>query len=190
MNPIVATESVNVFSADRVAGYAATAVLTLLGLVITVLILKKLLYKPILKVIHDRQSKVDALLQDAESRQAAIKSQTERLQEEADEAKTAAGALLKSAREQADAQREAILSDARREATAILAKADATGRRCWLRMRRGFTTRRSISRFRPWGILSCRGMHHRMPGAASGKCWPGLSPTSRPGGRREKHRIR
>lgn len=124
MNPIVATESVNVFSADRVAGYAATAVLTLLGLVITVLILKKLLYKPILKVIHDRQSKVDALLQDAESRQAAIKSQTERLQEEADEAKTAAGALLKSAREQADAQREAILSDAKREAAAILAKAE------------------------------------------------------------------
>lgn len=115
---------VDVFSPDAIAGYFSTAIVTIIGLLITVFILKKLLYKPILKVIHDRQNKVDDLLKDAEDRHRSSVEEQQRLDQAMSSAKDEASAFMTSAKTQAENQRDAIIADAKAEANAILAKAE------------------------------------------------------------------
>lgn len=55
-----ADTGLDLFSAENLAGFVATAVVTVIGLLITVVILRLLLYKPILKVIEARRAKLQA----------------------------------------------------------------------------------------------------------------------------------
>lgn len=124
MLTIMATGELDVFSPDSIAGYLSTAVVTIIGLVITVFILKKLLYKPILGVMNERQNSVQTMLADAERRHAEAVEEQRKLDEAMAQARTEAAELLKQAKIQADRRRDTILSDAKVEAQSILDKAE------------------------------------------------------------------
>lgn len=100
-----------------------TALFTLLNMVITFLILKKFLFKPVNKMIDDRQKEIDDLYQDAEQN----KEQAKLLKADYDErllqAKSASDELIQNARQEAYRQSEEILSKAHDEAEGIREKA-------------------------------------------------------------------
>lgn len=113
------------FTPEAVAGYADTALFTIINLLVTYYVLNRFLFKPILKVLRKRREDVaneladaDRKLKDAESK---LNSATIRLEESAHEAAT----MIANARSQAEVQGEAILSGAKQEASGMLSRADA-----------------------------------------------------------------
>ena len=100
-----------------------TALFTLLNMVITFLILKKFLFKPVNKMIDDRQKEIDGLYQDAEH----SKEQAELLKADYDnrllQAKATSDEIIQNARHEAYRQSDEILSKAHDEAESIRNKA-------------------------------------------------------------------
>ena len=102
-----------------------TALFTLLNLVLTFLILKKFLFKPVNKMIDDRQKEIDDLLANA----AEAKSEAEALRADyarrLTEAKDTSAKILSDAAHEANLRGEEILRQARQEADALREKAGA-----------------------------------------------------------------
>ena len=100
-----------------------TALFTLLNMVLTFLILKKFLFKPVQKMIDDRQKEIDDLYTDAEQ----SKQQAELLKADYDnrlqQAKTTSYEIIQTARHEAYRQSEEIVAQAHTEAEAIREKA-------------------------------------------------------------------
>ena len=55
-------EESSLFSPDQFAGYAVTIVLTIINVLVGFLIIKFLLFKPLIKMIHKRQETLNAEL--------------------------------------------------------------------------------------------------------------------------------
>ena len=89
-----------------------TALFTLCNMLITFLILKKLLFKPVKKMIDDRQKEIADQYAEAERRR-----------QEAEQAKQKRDEIVREAAELAHRQERDILDAAREEAKAITAKA-------------------------------------------------------------------
>ena len=102
-----------------------TALFTLLNLIITVLVLKKFLFKPVKKMIDDRQKEIDDIYADAESKRSQADELRENYEQKLADAKEESAALVRSANAAAQEQREQILRSAKDEADAIRQKADA-----------------------------------------------------------------
>ena len=102
-----------------------TALFTLLNLVLTFLILKKFLFKPVNKMIDDRQKEIDDLLTNA----AEAKSEAEALRADyarrLTEAKDTSAQIISDAAHEANLRGEEILRQARQEADALREKAGA-----------------------------------------------------------------
>ena len=100
-----------------------TALFTLLNLVITFLILRKFLFKPVNKMIDDRQKEIDDIYADAEDarqKAAALKADYDaRMQQ----ARAEGAELIQSATQEANRRSDEIVRHARSEADAIRAKA-------------------------------------------------------------------
>ena len=100
-----------------------TALFTLLNLVLTFLILKKFLFKPVNKMIDDRQNEIDALYADA----AGAKTEAETLRADyirkLAEAKDSSAKILSDATRVANLRGEEILRQARADADALREKA-------------------------------------------------------------------
>lgn len=95
-----------------------------INLLILYLVLKKILFKPIGKMISDRQNEIDAMYSDAEtSRTKANEMKTEYEGKLAD-ADRQSEQLLREAQRRAMLKEESILRDARDEAQRVLARAD------------------------------------------------------------------
>ena len=91
-----------------------TALLTLCNMIITFLVLKKFLFKPVKKMIDDRQQEIDGLYADASH----AKTQAEALQAQYDARLKAANAegdrIIQNATRQAQEREEAIVHEAAR----------------------------------------------------------------------------
>ncbi len=102
-----------------------TALFTLLNMVLTFLILKKFLFKPVNKMIDERQQEIDGLYADA----AGAKSEAERLRADYTrklaEAKDTSAQILSDATREANLRGEEILRQARADADALREKAGA-----------------------------------------------------------------
>ena len=100
-----------------------TALFTLLNMVITFLILKKFLFKPVNKMIDDRQKEIDGLFADAE----AAKAKAAELKSDYDarlaEARDESARIVQSATQEANRRSDEIVRQARLEADAIRSKA-------------------------------------------------------------------
>lgn len=128
MYRIAAAGDINVFSPASLAGYVATAIVTVIGFLITVLILKKLLYKPLMTMVKKRQDKADTLLEEAAQKAAAADGRQKEIETEADaiiKQATERSLALKNEGEQTAAS---IVAKAKEEAEAIRAKAQADDR--------------------------------------------------------------
>ena len=100
-----------------------TALFTLINFIVTFLILKKLLFKPVKKMIDDRQQEIDDLYADA----SAAKKQAQELQNQYSarlaDAGQEASQLIQEASRTAQIRGDEILRSAKTDAQAILDKA-------------------------------------------------------------------
>lgn len=102
-----------------------TALLTLCNMIITFLVLKKFLFKPVKKMIDDRQQEIDGLYADAGH----AKTQAEALQAQYDARLKAANAegdrIIQNATRQAQEREEAIVHEAQEKAARTMERAHA-----------------------------------------------------------------
>lgn len=102
---------------------------TVINVLILVVAVRLLLWKPIHKILEQRQAEADAALAEAEQ----VKSDAEALaaqqRQQLSDIDAQRAAALDEARAQASEESERILSSAREQARAILAKADEAAER-------------------------------------------------------------
>lgn len=102
-----------------------TALFTLVNTIVLFLVLKKFLFKPVMKMIADRQQEIDGMYADAE------KAKTEAAVMEADyrqkleNAAQTSERMMKEATARAQAREDEIVTQAKAEAAAIMDKAAA-----------------------------------------------------------------
>ena len=97
-----------------------TLILQFANFLILLIILNKLLYRPLLKVLAERRATIDGSHQKAESLQSEIEAKMARYQEQLNEAKVAAGLERQQLKQVAMAEESAILGEAQQKATVRL----------------------------------------------------------------------
>lgn len=102
-----------------------TAGFTLANTIALFLVMKHFLFKPVLKMIQDRQQEIDELYLDAGQASENAKAMEAEYRKKLDEAAQTGERLVKEATARGQARQEEILRQANREADAIRAKAEA-----------------------------------------------------------------
>ena len=100
-----------------------TALFTLLNMVLTFLILKKFLFKPVQKMIDDRQKEIDDLFADAEAAKTQAEGMRKDYEARIQEAHVASAEIVRKATSDANRRGEEIIKEATDEAGAIRDKA-------------------------------------------------------------------
>lgn len=102
-----------------------TALFTFCNMLITFAVLKHFLFKPVKKMIDDRQKEIDGLYADANAaKQQAADLQAE-YQQHLDEMRSECDTMLREAETRAHRQEERIVAEARAEAASVRAAAEA-----------------------------------------------------------------
>ncbi len=96
-----------------------TALFTFCNMIITFLVLKKFLFKPVKKMIDDRQKEIDDLYADAGAAKAEAEALEAEYQAHLRDIKEESAAMLRQAAARAQKQEEAMVAEARAEAQAI-----------------------------------------------------------------------
>ena len=100
-----------------------TMIFTWVNLIILVLVMKKFLFKPIMNMFEQREKEVGDMYSKAESAQKNAEELESEYTEKLSCAKEEAAKIMKDAKHDATLRGEEIVGDAKREASAILAKA-------------------------------------------------------------------
>lgn len=100
-----------------------TALFTLLNMVLTFLILKKFLFKPVNKMIDDRQKEIDDLYAAAEQAQAEAKRIRADYDQRIAQAEQTSAEMISSAKLEATRRGDEIVRQAKADADALRAKA-------------------------------------------------------------------
>ena len=93
-----------------------------LNFVILVWLMRRFLYKPILRAIDAREKKIAAELADADAKKAEAKKERDEFQHKNEEFDQQRAALLSKATDEAKAERQRLLDEARKAADALSAK--------------------------------------------------------------------
>jgi F-type H+-transporting ATPase subunit b len=93
-----------------------------LNFIVLVWLMKRFLYKPILSAIDAREKKVAAELADADKKKGEAKTERDEFQHKNEALDQQRAALLKKATDEANAERERLLGEARKAADAFSAK--------------------------------------------------------------------
>jgi len=93
-----------------------------LNFLILVWLMKRFLYKPILNAIAEREKKIAAQLADADKKKAEAQEESEEFKRKNSEFDTQRSALLTKATDEANAQRQRLLDEARSAAVALSSK--------------------------------------------------------------------
>lgn len=102
-----------------------TALFMLCNLVIVFLVFKKFLFKPVQKMIDERQKEIDDLYAEGEEKRLAAEELHKEYTAQLAQAKAETQQLLRDANAEANQQREEILREAKAEAGALKEKAGA-----------------------------------------------------------------
>lgn len=102
-----------------------TALFTLLNTLTIYFVAKKFLFKPVMKIIDDRQKEIDDLYADANAAKDDALAMEAAYKEKLSAAAATGDRMVKEAVAQGQARQEQILLDANRQAAAILEKASA-----------------------------------------------------------------
>ena len=102
-----------------------TALFVLLNTLTIYFVAKKFLFKPVMKIIHDRQKEIDDMYAQAQSAQDSAKALEEEYQAKLASAQTTGDRLVKEAMERGKNREEEIIRQAAKEADAIREKASA-----------------------------------------------------------------
>ena len=120
------TES-GLFTADQVGGYLSTAVFAIINVAVAYFIIKKLIFKPIIKIMKDREAAIGDSLKNAEALNEQAKQHEEESRNGIEDARVKATEIMDQGRENAEKQAEIIVGKANDDAEEIVnhAKADA-----------------------------------------------------------------
>ncbi len=99
-------------------------VISLLNLTILFLILKKLLFKPVTKVVLQRQENIDGQYRDARRAKDEAEAHEKELEERLAGAKSEAAEIIRSASESAQKRGDEIVADAKDKADGIVKRAE------------------------------------------------------------------
>jgi len=99
-----------------------TVIAQVLNFFILVWLLKRYLYKPILKAVDDRENKITAQLNDAEAKKAEAKKEQDEFKKKNEEFDQQKKALMDKAIAEGNAEREKLLEEAKKQAEALSAK--------------------------------------------------------------------
>ncbi|MBP7401619.1 MAG: F0F1 ATP synthase subunit B [Clostridia bacterium] len=110
------------FEPEAIAGYLVTVVLTIIDVLVAYVILKHFLFKPALKFMRKREATIREQLEDASRRQEEAELQFQESARSIEEAKRDASVIVSDARQAAQNKSDSILSAAKDEAAAIVAK--------------------------------------------------------------------
>lgn len=102
-----------------------TALFTLLNTLTVIFVGKKFLFKPVMKLIADRQKEIDDLYQDADNAKKEANALEAEYKQKLSVAQATSDRLVKDATVRAQAREEEILRKANADASAILEKASA-----------------------------------------------------------------
>src|SRR5208337_4371811 len=97
-----------------------------LNFVILVWLMRRFLYKPILRAIDAREKRIAAELADADAKKAEALKERDEFQHKNEEFDQERAALLSKATEEAKAERQRLLDEARKAADALSAKRQET----------------------------------------------------------------
>ena len=100
-----------------------TIIFTWANLIILMLVMKKLLFKPIMDMLEKRDSEVNEMYQKAEDAQKNSEALEIEYTQKLSAAKEEASRIMKDATYEATLKGEAIVSDAQKQASALLTKA-------------------------------------------------------------------
>ena len=112
------------FTPDQVGGYLATAVIAVLTFLVSFFVLKAVVFKPMMKILNDRQKMIKDQVESAEKAGAEVDAKLEESKKIIEEARIEAAQIVSEAKENADSQANVILSQANTKASEILIKAD------------------------------------------------------------------
>lgn len=102
-----------------------TALFTLLNMVLTFLILKKFLFKPVNQMIDARQKEIDDLYTDAANAKQDAEALREDYSRKMEEAKASSAQIVSEAKQEANRRSDEIIRQAKQDAEALREKADA-----------------------------------------------------------------
>ena len=100
-----------------------TMIFTWVNLIILVLLMKKLLFKPVLNMLEARDKEVSEMYENAETAQSSAEALEKEYNEKLSMAKEEASKIMKDAKHDAAIRGEEIVGEAKREASAIIEKA-------------------------------------------------------------------
>lgn len=102
-----------------------TALFTLVNTVVLFFVLKKLLFKPVMKVIDDRQKEIDGMYTDADNAKKTAQAMEAEYRQKLEMATQTGEQLVKEATVRGQNREEEIIRNANAQAEAIRAKAEA-----------------------------------------------------------------
>ena len=102
-----------------------TALFTLLNTLTVIFVGTKFLFKPIMKIIQERQKEIDDLYADANSAKSDAQAMQAEYQEKLNKAQATSDRIVKEAVARGQAREEEIIRQANAEASAIMDKASA-----------------------------------------------------------------
>lgn len=114
---------------DQFAGYAVTAVWTIINLLIAYVILKHFVFKPIIRLLNKRREAVLSELEDAANKTASAQALLADATKRIEDSKNEASAIMSDARVQAEKQALTIVNASHAEATTIVERASEDAKR-------------------------------------------------------------
>ena len=102
----------------------STFILTILNLFIQMFLMKKFLFKPIRRVLEERQKRADQNIRAAEQEKAEAEAVKAEYTKNMERARTEAAGILERAKQDASQQADALLANARTEAQSLKTKAE------------------------------------------------------------------
>lgn len=128
----VAEETVqesSLFSPDQFAGYAVTAVITIVNVIVAYIIIKLFVYKPISKAIKNREALIKSQVEEAQKSNEEAKEYAATSKQAIDDARVQASGIIEEAKDSASKQSEVIISKANEDAANIIARAEEEAKR-------------------------------------------------------------
>ena len=118
-----ASES-SLFSPDQFAGYAVTALVTAVNVLVAYFVIKRFIFKPIVKMIHNREEALNGELDAAAKSKEEAEGVVAMSKQTVDDARKKASEILEEAQETANKQSELIIKKANDDASEILLRAE------------------------------------------------------------------
>lgn len=119
----------SLFSPDQFAGYAVTAVFTIVNVIIAYFIIKLFVFKPIMKAIKNREALIKTQVEDAQKSNEEAKEYAATSKQSIDDARVQASQIIDEAKESANKQSAVIISKANEDAAAIISRAEEEAKR-------------------------------------------------------------